>query len=34
MRSHFKPIGNRLEGVYLFTYERELNGIVGGQPQI
>jgi hypothetical protein len=28
--SHFRPTGKRFEGIYRFTYERELKGISTG----
>lgn len=30
INSHFRPVGNRFEGTYRFTYERELKDIDGG----
>ena len=34
IRSHFTPTGKRLEGVYRFTYERELKDIDCGVPHL
>src|SRR5581483_4851216 len=34
IRSHLRPTGKRLDGIYRFAYERELKGIGGEFPPL
>ncbi len=34
IRSHLRPTGKRLDGIYRFAYERELKGIGGEIPSL